>query len=141
MQGKRRNKVQWRRRLLPLILVTFLLAGTVGLLMPVPALAAEGDINISGLGLNGEGITNTQSQLRGQEPLSDGVVAKSEKTMAPEGAAAMDWTLQLSGAREATIDKAYFEQGLNCSPSHRAFWTDGDDNVWGGMPLWLLVAW
>ena len=47
-----------------------------------------------------------------------------------EGAAAMDWTLQLSGAREATIDKAYFEQGLNCSPSHRAFWTDGDDNVW-----------
>jgi DMSO/TMAO reductase YedYZ molybdopterin-dependent catalytic subunit len=140
MQGKRRNKVQWRRRLLPLILVTFLLAGTVGLLMPVPALAAEGDINISGLGLNGEGITNTQSQLRGQEPLSDGVVAKSEKTMAPEGAAAMDWTLQLSGAREATIDKAYFEQGLNCSPSHRAFWTDGDDNVWGGMPLWLLVG-
>ena len=51
-----------------------------------------------------------------------------------------DWTLQLSGARDETITKSYFEQGLACSPSHHAIWTDDEGNVWGGMPLWLLVG-
>jgi DMSO/TMAO reductase YedYZ molybdopterin-dependent catalytic subunit len=56
------------------------------------------------------------------------------------GAAPTDWTLQLSGAKEITISKTYFEQGLSCSSSHRVFWTDDDGNTWGGMPLWLLVG-
>jgi DMSO/TMAO reductase YedYZ molybdopterin-dependent catalytic subunit len=52
-----------------------------------------------------------------------------------------DWTLQLSGAKEETVTKAYFEQGLACaSSSHQVSWTDGDGNTWGGVPLWLLVA-
>jgi DMSO/TMAO reductase YedYZ molybdopterin-dependent catalytic subunit len=51
-----------------------------------------------------------------------------------------DWTLQLSGAKNTKITKADFENGLACSASHRVSWTDDDGNVWGGMPLWLLVA-
>ena len=63
------------------------------------------------------------------------------------GVAPTDWTLQLSGARNETVTKAYFEQGLICASSHRVTWTDdkgtpdtSDDEVWGGIPLWLLVA-
>lgn len=51
-----------------------------------------------------------------------------------------DWTLQLSGAREETVTRSYFEEGLVCHSSHRVFWTDEDGNEWGGVPLWLLVA-
>ncbi|TEB15757.1 Kappa-carrageenase precursor [Pelotomaculum sp. FP] len=52
-----------------------------------------------------------------------------------------DWTLQLSGAKNASVTKAYFEDALACpSSGHQVTWTDGDGNVWGGVPLWLLVA-
>lgn len=51
------------------------------------------------------------------------------------------WTLQLSGAKDATVTKAEFEEGLACQASgHQVSWTDDDGNVWGGVPLWLLVA-
>ena len=52
-----------------------------------------------------------------------------------------DWTLQLSGAKEMSVTKTFFEEGLACpSSGHQVFWTDGDGNVWGGVPLWLLVG-
>jgi DMSO/TMAO reductase YedYZ molybdopterin-dependent catalytic subunit len=56
------------------------------------------------------------------------------------GAAPTDWTLQLSGAKDETVTKDYFEQALECSSSHRVSWTDEEGNEWGGMPLWLLVG-
>lgn len=56
------------------------------------------------------------------------------------GVAPTDWTLQLTGAKDVTVTKAYFEEALNCSSSHRASWTDENGDVWEGMPLWLLVA-
>ncbi len=63
------------------------------------------------------------------------------KTVASTGVAPTDWTLQLSGAKETSVTKAYFENGLACASSgHQVFWTDGDGDVWGGVPLWLLVA-
>ncbi|MGI6549443.1 MAG: PKD domain-containing protein [Syntrophomonadales bacterium] len=49
-----------------------------------------------------------------------------------------DWTLQLSGAKDATLTKAQFEE-LG-QPGHRVTWTDDDGNEWGGIPLWMLVA-
>ncbi|OPY36823.1 MAG: PKD domain protein [Methanoregulaceae archaeon PtaU1.Bin059] len=52
-----------------------------------------------------------------------------------------DWILSLSGARTQTVTKTYFEQGLACpSSGHMVSYTDGEGNVWGGVPLWLLVA-
>jgi PKD repeat protein len=70
------------------------------------------------------------------------------KITVANGVVPTDWTLQLSGARDETIPKAYFEQGLACpSSGHQVSWTDdkgtpdpSDDDVWGGVPLWLLVA-
>jgi len=51
------------------------------------------------------------------------------------------WTLQLSGVKDATVTKDYFEDGLACQSSgHQVFWTDDEGNEWGGVPLWLLVA-
>jgi len=52
-----------------------------------------------------------------------------------------DWTLSLSGAISEAITRSAFEEGVACRPSHSATYTDGDGNVWGGMPLWLLVGW
>ena len=52
-----------------------------------------------------------------------------------------DWTLALSGARDQTVTKTYFEQGLACpSSGHQVSWTDTDGNEWSGIPLWVLVA-
>jgi len=52
-----------------------------------------------------------------------------------------DWILSLEGAKETTVTQTYFEQGLACSSSgHWVNWTDNDGNVWGGVPLWLLVG-
>jgi len=52
-----------------------------------------------------------------------------------------DWTLQLSGAKTLTVEKAYFEEGLACAASgHQVTWTDSEGDVWGGVPLWLLVG-
>ena len=70
------------------------------------------------------------------------------KTVASTGVAPTDWTLQLSGAKNVSVSKANFEAGLACASSgHQVFWTDtkdtddtSDDDVWGGVPLWLLVA-
>jgi parallel beta-helix repeat protein len=70
------------------------------------------------------------------------------KITVANGVVPTDWTLQLSGARDETIPKAYFEQGLACpSSGHQVSWTDdkgtpdtSDDDVWSGVPLWLLVA-
>ena len=62
---------------------------------------------------------------------------------AGSGAAAApseDWVLQLMGARNETVSRAYFEQGLACASSSHVTWTDQDGNVWGGVPLWLLVG-
>ena len=60
------------------------------------------------------------------------------KTVAVTGVAPTDWTLQLTGARQEIVTKAYFEEGLDW-PISPGVWTDDDGNVWGGMPLWLLV--
>ena len=52
-----------------------------------------------------------------------------------------DWTLSLNGAKTTSVTKTYFEQGLACPGSgHQKFWTDTDGNVWGGVPLWVLVS-
>lgn len=63
------------------------------------------------------------------------------KTVAATGQAPTEWTLQLTGARDENVTRAYFEDGLACaSSSHHVTWTDADENVWGGVPLWLLAA-
>ncbi len=63
------------------------------------------------------------------------------KTVASTGVTPADWTLQLSGAKEQSVTKSYFENGLACSSSsHQVFWTDDYGDVWGGVPLWLLVG-
>ena len=52
-----------------------------------------------------------------------------------------DWNLLLSGAKNTTISKTFFEQGLACpSSGHQVNWTDGEGNVWSGVPLWFLVG-
>ncbi|WP_164913630.1 DUF4430 domain-containing protein [Methanoculleus taiwanensis] len=72
------------------------------------------------------------------------------KPVAPETATAMvgitievaepeSWTLSLKGALTDTIDQAYFEDAVDCG--HVATYTDGDGNVWSGVPLWYLAGW
>ncbi|WP_165394774.1 PGF-pre-PGF domain-containing protein [Methanofollis fontis] len=55
------------------------------------------------------------------------------------GAAPGDWTLEMGGAQNVTVTKAYFESGITCG--HGASWTDPENSaVWEGMPLWYLVG-
>ena len=52
-----------------------------------------------------------------------------------------DWVLSLNGATNTSVTKTFFEQGLACPASgHQVFWTDADNNIWGGVPLWVLVS-
>jgi DMSO/TMAO reductase YedYZ molybdopterin-dependent catalytic subunit len=52
-----------------------------------------------------------------------------------------DWTLTLKGALDENMSRATFESGVNCQTAHHAVnWTDEDNHVWTGLPLWLLVG-
>ena len=51
-----------------------------------------------------------------------------------------EWTLLLKGALAENITRATFESGVN-EHCHGVNWTDTkDNNIWTGMPLWLLVG-
>ena len=68
-----RIRSNWVLKLFLTVFSVLLLAGTVGMIAPTYALAAGGDITISGPGLNSaEPVIITQAQLQGTETLSDG---------------------------------------------------------------------
>ncbi len=48
------------------------------------------------------------------------------------------WNLALKGIITDVLSQTEFEEGLGC---HRAEWTDDEDNVWSGIPLWYLTGW
>lgn len=50
-----------------------------------------------------------------------------------------DWTLELKGALNESMTRGVFESGVN-EKCHGLNWTDGDHNVWTGIPLWLLIG-
>ncbi|MCQ1538122.1 hypothetical protein FTO68_03830 [Methanocalculus taiwanensis] len=49
-----------------------------------------------------------------------------------------EWAISLDGAFKRTFTQSEFEEGVGCG--HSNHWTDADDNVWTGMPLWYLIA-
>jgi hypothetical protein len=49
-----------------------------------------------------------------------------------------DWPLLLKGEHSYSMSKASFESGVSCHGA--ATYTDDDENVWSGLPLWLLVG-
>jgi DMSO/TMAO reductase YedYZ molybdopterin-dependent catalytic subunit len=51
-----------------------------------------------------------------------------------------DWTLVLVGPYPDNMTRAAFESGANAN-CHGANWTDSNNNVWSGMPLWYLIGW
>jgi hypothetical protein len=53
-----------------------------------------------------------------------------------------DWSLALMGPYPDNMSREAFESGLNCPTfNHGANWTDSNNNVWSGMPLWFLIGW
>lgn len=48
------------------------------------------------------------------------------------------WSVALIGARTEEVDQDYFEDGVACG--HAATYTDGNGDVWSGMPLWYLIG-
>lgn len=53
--------------------------------------------------------------------------------------AVVDWTLVLKGALVENMTRGTFESGVN-ENCHGLNWTDSNNNVWTGIPLWLLVG-
>ena len=69
---------KWRNKLMILFSV-LMLVGSIGLLASGSALAAGGDITISGPGLNStEPVVITQAQLQGKESVSEGVYLEQQ---------------------------------------------------------------
>jgi DMSO/TMAO reductase YedYZ molybdopterin-dependent catalytic subunit len=52
----------------------------------------------------------------------------------------VDWTLVLVGPNPDNMTREAFESGANPN-CHGANWTDANNNVWSGMPLWYLIGW
>jgi len=50
-----------------------------------------------------------------------------------------EWAVLLQGALVENMPRATFESGVNCI-EHGVNWTDSNNNVWTGIPLWLLVG-
>ena len=50
-----------------------------------------------------------------------------------------EWTLLLKGVLVENMTRATFESGVN-EQCHGLNWTDSNNNVWTGIPLWLLVG-
>jgi len=101
------------------------------------------------------------SYLQDDEPLSEGhgpirLVILGEEGLISEGhfwikqvveieviAAIREYTLDLSGELNETMDRATFESGVNCpdtTPDHQGVYVDGYGGIWTGIPLWLLVG-
>ena len=77
-----------------------------------------------------------------QYPSAAGVSNRNIATIEIYQAPREDWNLVLKGAIGTTITRSFFESGKACAMAgHDATWTDDEDNVWSGMPLWLLCGW
>jgi hypothetical protein len=50
-----------------------------------------------------------------------------------------EWNLLLTGAMTENMSRGTFESGVN-EFCHGLNWTDSNNNVWTGIPLWLLVG-
>ncbi len=51
-----------------------------------------------------------------------------------------EWTLGMTGAVEGVIDRNSF-QSCSAPGCHQVNWTDSENQVWTGTPLWTLVGW
>ena len=78
-----------------------------------------------------------------QYPSAAGVSTKYIATIAIYPGTREDWSLTLTGAITDTMSRSYFESAKACAMagSHSATWTDGEGQVWSGMPLWVLCGW
>ncbi|MFA7199504.1 MAG: molybdopterin-dependent oxidoreductase, partial [Methanoculleus sp.] len=77
-----------------------------------------------------------------QYPSAAGVSNRNIATIEIYQAPREDWNLVLKGAIDTTITRSFFESGKACAMAgHDATWTDDQDQVWSGMPLWLLCGW
>ncbi|MGI6307775.1 MAG: hypothetical protein ACOX1X_04070 [Dethiobacteria bacterium] len=88
------------------------------------------------LRLVGPGVTKEDGSLGGS---AIGNIARIEipelQTPAPGPGS---WNLALTGKISDVFSQAEFEAASTC---HAQEWTDGDGNVWSGIPLWLLTGW
>lgn len=96
---------------------------------------------------NGVNLTSDVGSLRlatvgPQGLLTDGHFWVKGVTRLEIRPAVADWTLVLVGPYSDNMTRASFESGLNCqTANHGANWTDKNNNVWFGMPLWYLIGW
>ncbi|MDO8841882.1 MAG: molybdopterin-dependent oxidoreductase, partial [Methanocalculus sp.] len=65
-----------------------------------------------------------------------GNIAKVELIGLPEPET--EWSILLDGAFRRILTQSEFEEGVACG--HAAAYTDADNNVWTGVPLWYILA-
>ena len=94
---------------------------------------------------NGVNLTSDKGPLRlalvgSQGVLTDGHFWIKFVTTLEIIPSVVDWTLALVGPYSDNMSRATFESGANAN-CHQANWTDSNQNVWSGMPLWYLIGW
>ena len=93
---------------------------------------------------DGLNLTSDEGPLRVAIVGSDGVLTEGhwwiKSVVKVEIRPAIEeWTLILKGALVENMTRATFESGVN-EQCHGVNWTDGNNNVWTGIPMWLLVG-
>ena len=92
------------------------------------------------LRLVGTGVEKDDGSLGGMSVGGiDAITLPSLQTVAAEPGS---YNLAVKGIISDVLTQAEFEAGLACPGSgHNVTWTDGDGNIWSGMPLWFLCGW
>jgi hypothetical protein len=93
---------------------------------------------------DGLNLTSDEGPLRLAILTSDGLLTEGHwwikyVTEIEIHPAIVEWALMLRGAVIENMTRATFESGVN-EHCHGLNWTDSNDNVWTGIPLWLLVG-
>lgn len=93
---------------------------------------------------NGLNLTSDEGPLRLSILSPEGVLTESHWWIKYAATieirpAIEEWTLLLKGALVENMTRATFESGAN-EGCHGINWTDSHNNLWTGIPLWLLVG-
>jgi len=75
-----------------------------------------------------------------QYPSTNGIYCKYVSEISIYTNATPGWTVALSGARTDTLMQTTFEDALGANCHNASTYTDGNGNLWSGLPLWYVCG-
>ena len=75
-----------------------------------------------------------------QYPSTNGMYVKWVSDIKIYTGSTADWTIGLYGARSDTLTQTWFEDGIADNCHGVTTYTDGQGNIWSGLPLWRVCG-